>query len=608
MQYLFGNNNIFKKTLWAIKENGVVDTLRKVKSTFRRLVCREVVSYKYFIPKKTILIEDEISSFVFKPLISVIMPVYNVSPKYLQKAIKSIFVQWYTNWEICICDDASTNKKTLKYLGKIRDHRIKIFFSKQNKNISGASNEALKMAKGEYIALMDNDDEIAPNAFYEVVKAINKMGAEFIYSDEDKLEINGKHVEPHYKPDYSYEMLNSQNYISHLGVIKKTLIDRVGGFEKGLEGAQDYDLYLKVLEQTNKIHHIQKVLYHWRKITGSTASSFDFKNFAQRAGRNSLQNAIIRQGIDGVVIDGKYPGTYRVKYNIKESPLISIIIPFKDKPELLSRCIKSIIEKSTYAKFEIIGVSNNSKEIDTFREIESLEKLDNRISFYEHNIEFNFSEINNYAVKNYANGEYIVLLNNDVEIISNEWIENMLMMAQKERVGAVGAILYYPDETIQHAGVIVGLGGIAGHAHCGLKRNCPGYFARAWHNQNISAVTAACLMINKEKYLEVEGLDEVNLKVAFNDVDFCLRLIENGYENVYTPFTEAYHYESITRGCDTDIANIDRFKKEINYMRQRHAKILSEGDPYYNSNLSLIKNDFSLRAVKKKQEREKLIL
>ena len=441
---------------------------------------------------------------------------------------------------------------------------------------------------------MDNDDELTVNALYEVVKVINSNNSDFIYSDEDKIEADGKYTTPHYKSDYSRELFYSQNYINHLTVIKKSLIIKVGGWEEGLEGAQDYDLYLKVLEITNKIYHIPEVLYHWRKIPGSTAQSMDEKSYAQEAGLSALNNHLIRRNISANVTSGKYPGTYRVLYNLKDKPLISIIIPFKDKPKLLETCVNSIIQKSTYSNYEIICISNNSNNKDTFETIKKL-KENNKVKIYEYNIPFNFSKINNYAINKFAKGEHVILLNNDIEIISKEWIENLLSFSQLKEVGVVGAKLYYPNDTIQHAGIIVGIGGVAGHSHKYFDKEDHGYFCRPHLNQNLSAVTAACFMVKKEIYSKVNGLDEENLPVAFNDVDFCLRVQEKGYKNVYTPYCEAYHHESISRGQEDDMEKVKRFNKELKYMQERHKRILCSGDNYYNKYLSLVKEDFSLR-------------
>ncbi|MEA1983255.1 MAG: glycosyltransferase family 2 protein, partial [Campylobacterota bacterium] len=517
----------------------------------------------------------------------IVMPVYNVQVEWLKAAINSIESQWYKNWELCIADDKSTKEETLKFLKSLNNPKIKVIFLEKNRNISGASNEALKLATGEFVALMDNDDELTVDALFEVVKAINEKDAEFIYSDEDKLEMDKSFSEPHFKPDYAHDMLLSQNYISHLCIIKKELIERVGGWEEGVEGSQDYDLYLKVLEETQKVAHIDKVLYHWRKAPDSTATEFSKKSYAHSKGRVALQNALTRRGIKAKAVNGTYPGTYRVQYEILDSPLVSIIIPFKDKPELLDMCINSILEKSTYHHYEIIGISNNSEEKETFTMMNTLKAKDKRVSFYEYNVPFNYSRVNNHAVREYAKGEHILLLNNDIEIISPELIESMLEFSQQKEIACVGSKLYYPDDTIQHAGVILGIGGVAGHSHKYFDAKKPGYFSRLSIIQNLSAVTAACLMVKRSIYDELNGLDEENLSIAFNDVDFCLRALERGYRNLFTPYAKAYHHESISRGAEDNPQKVVRFNAEVTYMQKRHKKTLESGDRYYNKNLTL---------------------
>jgi len=554
-------------------------------------------TYAYRQPELTDSIKKQMQSFKKTPLVSIVMPVFNVDPIYLNEAIKSIKKQWYDKWEICIADDASTNRKTIKCLKKLsKHHKIKIVFLKKNLNISGASNEALNLAKGEYIALMDNDDELTPDALFEVVKAINDHDAEFIYSDEDKLEMNGDFSDPHFKPDFAPELFFSQNYLSHLGVIKHALVKQVEGWTIGLEGAQDYDLYLKVLELTNKIVHIPKVLYHWRKIPGSTAADFGEKSYANEAGRKALENALKRRKIHASVKNGRTAGTYKVDYKIIGNPLVSIIIPFKDKPELIRMCINSIIQKSTYENFEIIGLSNNSSEKKTFQEMKSLSNLDERIHFHEYNIPFNYSTINNYAAKKYASGKFVIFLNNDIEIITPEWIEEMLMYAQLKNVGFVGAKLYFPNDTIQHAGLVTAP--YTDHAVISVyqsnPRNYLGYFSRASCVNNFSSLTAACIMTEKKLFFKLGGFDEKNQKIAYNDVDICLRATEHGFRNVLTPYCEAYHYESLSRGYEKQVKEIERREKEKFYLKQKHPKFFKIGDPFFNPNLSLISINYDI--------------
>jgi glycosyltransferase involved in cell wall biosynthesis len=462
-----------------------------------------VSEYQFVEPVLSTSIKHDLINLRIEPKISIMMAVFNVDPEWLKLAVLSVKNQWYKHWELCIVDDNSQNIQTLNYLNSLRNPKIKVHRLTEDQGISAATNMALSLAAGEYIALLDHDDELTPDALFEVVRAINDFGADFIYSDEDKLELDGTFCEPHFKPNYSPDMFLSQNYLSHLGVIKKELIDQVGGFTAGLEGAQDYDLYLKVLEHTDKVVHIPKVLYHWRKIPGSTAAVFNDKSYAQDAGASALTMAVQRRQQDAEVFGGKYPGTYRVKYAINALPLVSIIIPFKDKPDLLKMCIESILNKSSYSNFEIIGISNNSEDVETFAEMDRLQSLDTRTSFFEHNVLFNFSEINNYAVQNHANGEHMLLLNNDIEIISPDWIESLLEFSQREDVGAVSGKLFYPDGKLQHAGIIMGIGGVAGHSHKYQDGNHHGYFSRPNIVQNLSAVTGACLMVKKGIFEEI---------------------------------------------------------------------------------------------------------
>jgi GT2 family glycosyltransferase len=427
-----------------------------------------------------------------------------------------------------------------------------------------------------------------------MVKSINETDADFIYSDEDFIDTEGVCSNPHFKPDFSPDLLLSHNYITHLTCFKSELLKKVGKFNAAFDGAQDYDLFLRLTEKAKKVHHIQKVLYHWRMIEGSTSANSEAKPEALERGKKLLEEALQRRGIDGKV---EYTDThhyFRVRYTIVNEPLVSIVIPFKDKPELLDICINSILEKSTYQNYEIIGISNNSEMPETFEMMKKLEQIDQRVKFYEYNVPFNYAQINNYAVDTYATGEQVLLLNNDIEVISPDWIEAMLEHSQRKEIGCVGAKLYYPDDTIQHAGIIIGLGGYAGHSHKMYPRDNPGYFNRLMVVQNVSAVTAACLMIKKEIYQAVDGMDEIKFKVAYNDVDFCLRVLEKGYYNLFTPYAEMYHHESVYRGYETTPEKIARFQTEKDALFERHTHILTHGDPYYNPNLTHDKEDFSI--------------
>ena len=528
-------------------------------------------------------------------LFSILMPVYNTQPDWLERAVASVQAQWYPHWELCIVDDCSTDAGTVAALGSLNDERIRVQRLERNRGIVGASNAALGMARGEFVALMDHDDELTPDALYEMARAIGESGADFIYSDEDKIDHGGRFCEPHFKPDFSPDTLLSQNYISHLGVIRRSLADATGGFAEGTDGAQDHDLYLRVAEMTDRIEHVPKVLYHWRKVPGSTASAFSEKSYAQEAGERVIASAMERRGVEAEVTRGLQPGTYRVRRLIAGEPLVSIVIPFRDKPELLNLCIGSILKKSSYTNFEIVGISNNSREKATERAMERWAAASPRIRFIRHDVPFNYSGINNFAVREHAQGEHVILLNNDIEIIAGDWIENLLQFSQRPDVGAVGGKLLYPDGRLQHAGIILGIGGVAGHSHKYFDRRDPGYFARPQIEQNVSAVTGACLMVKKNLYHEVGGLDENNLRIAFNDVDFCLRLREKGYLNVYTPYCEAWHHESISRGQEDTPEKQERFRQEVLYMMDRHQATLTDGDPYYNPNLTLEHENFMLK-------------
>jgi len=551
--------------------------------------------YEYIFTKEdSERIKTDLAVLENKPLISLVMPVFNVDSEWLQAAIKSVVSQLYENWELCIVDDASTREETINYLKTVRHPRIRIRYLDNNRNISGATNEAIRFANGEYLAFMDNDDELTPDALYEMVKAINETGADLIYSDEDFIDLDGNYIEPHFKPDFSPDLLLSHNYITHFVVVRKDLLHTVGMLDSRYDGAQDHELLLRLTEKAAQIHHIQKVLYHWRRSETSTSFSSDAKPGALISARMALQNTLDRRGIDAEVVDEKEPFFFRVKRRIKDSPLVSIVIPFRDKPDLLRTCINSILDHSTWENFEIIAVSNNSRSSETFNMIHQLEEKSPRFHCIEFNEEFNFSRVVNYGVSQ-STGEYLIILNNDIEVISWDWIEAMLEHAQREEVGAVGAKLLYPNNSIQHAGIIIGLGGYAGHSHKLCPINAPGYFNRLHTIHNVSAVTGACLMISRSKFDAIKGFDETDFKIAYNDVDFCLRLREQGLLNVFTPYAELYHHESISRGYEDTEEKQQRFSGEKERLKTRHAAILEKGDPYYNPNLTHDREDYSIR-------------
>jgi len=538
-------------------------------------------------------IRSEVEAFAYQPTVSIVVPVYNVAPKWLDKCFQSVMDQLYSKWELCVYDDASTDQKTLQTLRRWegKDERIKIRFGSENRHISAASNAALELATGEFVGLLDNDDELTEDALYEVVKVLNEdRSLDMIYSDEDKLELDGRRVDPHFKPDWSPETFESMMYSCHFGVYRRSLVEEIGGFREGYEGSQDYDLVLRLTEKTDRIHHISKILYHWRKIPGSTAATTDAKGYAYQAAENALLDRLIRQNNAGRVHQSLWTGSYRVQRELDHHPLVSIIIPFRDQPDYLRRCLESL-QKSTYQHYEVMLVSNQSQNPETFELVEHFRQNDHRIRFGKYDDPFNFSAINNWAAQK-AKGEYLLFLNNDTEVISPDWIESMLEMAMRPGIGAVGAKLLYPNNTIQHAGVILGINGVANHAFRHMPADWHGYFGYANVVRNYSAVTAACLMISKQHFDQVGGFDEEHLAVAYNDVDLCLKLLKKGYRNVYTPFAQLYHHESISRGQDS--SGDQRFDDEATYMKDRWGEWI-ENDPYYNPHLTRQKEDFALR-------------
>lgn len=546
----------------------------------------------YSSAKKSAL--KQIKSWEYKPTVSIVLPVYNVKEEWLKECIESIQKQWYDKWELCICDDASTDEHIKPYLEKVagNDKRIKVTYRATNGGIVKASNAALKLASGAYVGFVDCDDVLEKNALFEVVKNLQETKYDFVYSDEDKLDKNGNRCDPFFKPDWSPDLILSQNFICHFAVYRRKIITELDGLRDGLDGSQDYDLVLRVTEKTNKIKHIPKILYHWRKVPGSTAAEIDAKPYTIENAKKALTEALKRRKVDGEVTDGKWQGSYRVRRKISGKPRVSIIIPFKDKVDVLKHCVESILTKSTYENYEIILVNNQSDLMQTDEYLETL-KDEPKIRILNYNEPFNFSAINNFAAKK-AKGTYLILLNNDTEVITPEWIENMLEHAQRKEVGAVGAQLLFPSDQVQHAGVLVGIGGIANHAFLKSEGNEHGYFGQKDVIKNYSAVTGACIMIRKSLYEEIGGLDEQNLGISFNDIDFCLRLREKGYLIVYTPYAQLYHHESLSRGYDVAM-------KEIQFMERKYRPLLKHGDPYYNKNLTRERFDFSLRVEDKVQ-------
>jgi glycosyltransferase involved in cell wall biosynthesis len=530
-----------------------------------------------------------------KPRISVVMPVYNPRPEWLIEAIESVRKQIYPNWELCIADDASTKKDIRPILKRYarEDARIKVVFRERNEHICAASNSALELATGEWIALLDHDDLLSEHALFWIADAVNSNPyARLIYSDEDKIDSSGTRSGPYFKCDWNEDLFYSHNMFCHLGAYQARLIREIGGFRMGFEGSQDYDLVLRCIERVlpSQIHHIPRVLYHWRMHSDSTAHSLEAKPYAMIAGERALNEHFLRKGLSATA---KFLSAgYRIQHVLPDTPpLVSLIIPTKNRMQLLQKCIKSILKKTTYSNYEILIVDNGSNESATIKGLERL-KSDPRIRVVRDDRPFNFSALNNAAVK-LVRGEVVGLLNNDLEVISPDWLSEMVSHALRPEVGAVGAKLLYPNKTLQHGGVVLGIGGVAGHAHKHWPHDQYGYFNRASLIQSFSAVTAACLVIRKSVYEAVGGLNEKDLPVAFNDVDFCLRVREAGYRNIWTPYAELYHHESISRGIEDTSEKQARFTKEVQYMKQYWGDQLLK-DPAYSFNLTLNHEDFSL--------------
>lgn len=524
--------------------------------------------------------EIEVKKFKYEPLISFIVPTYNVSRELLEECLNSLLNQSYTNFEVCIADDHSSSEETIEVLKEYQKKydKVRVVFRKKNGMISEASNTAIEMAKGEFIALVDNDDVVEKNALYYVVEALNRdKNLDMIYSDEDKIDFKGKYMEPHFKPDYSPDTLMGVNYICHLCVLRKSIVDSLGGFRKKYDGSQDYDLFLRFTEVTDKIHHIEKVLYHWRQTPTSTAGYLGNKSYAYQAGKKALEDALKRRNLKGEVLENPRVSTYLVKYG-NDNPLISIIVPLKDQASVSRRCFESIYNKNSYKNFEVIVIDNNSSEQATFDLLKEYQKKYENFKVKRLECEFNYSYINNETVK-LSRGEYLLFLNNDTEFIQEDTLEYMVGYAALEHVGCVGAKLLYPDKLVQHAGVVLGFGGVAGHIYVANSYHDNGLYGRLVMPYNYTAVTAACLMIKKDKFLSVKGFDE-KLKVALNDVDLNLKILDKGYYNVCLSNVEVLHYESKSRGYEASKEKHERFLKEQDYMKKKWKSTL-ERDKYF---------------------------
>ena len=549
---------------------------------------------RHKVDKRT-LRRQKHSAFAQKPLISIVIPLYCTPLPYLKELLESVRRQSYENWQLCLAD-GSPDDKAKEFIEKHYGREKRIVYRKleENGGISVNTNEAVALATGEYLMLCDHDDTLEPDALYEIVKAINDTGADVLYTDEDKVSMDGRHYfDPNFKPDFNLFRLRENNYICHIFVVKKSLTDETGLLRSEFDGAQDFDFILRCCEKAQKITHIPKVLYHWRCHMDSTAADPSSKAYAYEAGRKAVREHYQRLGIDAKVEMTERPGWYRSHVKVQGNPLISVIIPNKDHTDDLELCLFSMTRKSTYRNYEILIVENNSEKEETFEYYRKLPDRYPKARVLTWEKEFNYSAINNFAAKE-AKGEYLLFLNNDVEILTPDWMEEMLQNCQQENVAAVGAKLYYPDDTIQHAGVVLGLGGIAGHIMCRASKEDPGYFGRMISVQEISAVTAACMMVKKSDFDAVGGLDET-FQVAFNDIDLCMKFRAAGKKIIFTPYAELYHYESKSRGLEDTPEKQFRFDKEVKRFQEKWAQQLEMGDPYYSPNLSVTEGDCSLR-------------
>lgn len=586
---------LVKKGLQSFLKYGFRVTWQKTKYKIMQLNAIPQAQKKLYTEEE--LARQKTEKFPKEILFSILVPLYNTPDLYLCEMIQSVLDQTYGNWELCLADGSDDKHAGVGAIVKKyakQDDRIRYVKLEKNLGISGNTNACIDMARGDYISLFDHDDLLHPAALYEVMKAICEQNADFIYTDENTFHKTPSDAYcPHFKPDYAPDTLRANNYICHFTSFKASLLDVVGKFRPECDGSQDFDMVLRLTEKAEKIVHIPKILYYWRSHPNSVASSIGAKPYVITAAKKAISDHLDRVGLKGEVLDSVVPSMYRLKYEIEGEPLVSILIPNYEHKAELKTCLESIYAKTTYRNFEIIIIENNSSGSDIFNYYEEIQKRWDNLKVITWDSHFNYSAINNFGAR-FASGTHLLLLNNDTEVISPDWIQEMLMYSQRPDVGAVGAKLYYPDNTIQHAGLGMGLLTLAGHLHRNFDRNHPGYMGRLIYAQNLSGVTAACVMIRKEVWDQVNGLDET-FEVAFNDVDLCMRIRAAGYLIVWTPFAELYHYESKSRGSDEAPEKRKRFAGEVHRFQARWAKELAAGDPYYNPNLTLDKEDFSIR-------------
>lgn len=590
-----------KKGLRYLKHFGVKEFLIRLQE---RMEPEEVPYgpwYEAYRPTESALAAQRRKKFKNSWKFSIAVPAYETPETFLREMIKSVQGQTYDNWELCIVNASPENDVMRRVLAEYsqKDARIRVKELAENKGIAGNTNEALAMASGDFVGLLDHDDLLAPNALFEAAKALEQEPSiDVLYTDEDKVDTDGKkHFKPNLKPDFNLDLLRSNNYICHFFMVRRTLAEQAGGFSGEYDGAQDYDFILRCTDMAKNIHHIPEILYHWRTHEASTADNPISKLYAYEAGKRAIEAHLTRRGQAGEVSLKKDLGFYRVKYPVQGNPLGSVIIPNKDEAESLKLCIESLRRTVSWGNYEIIIVENNSTGPEIFSYYRELAK-DARIRIVRWKSAFNYSAINNYGVK-YAKGEYLLFLNNDIEALEEGWFTEMLGVCQRPEVGAVGAKLLYPDGTIQHAGTVIGIGGIAGHMFVNMPGGRSGYLHKASLMLDYSAVTAACMMMKRSLFEQLGGFEE-RLSVAFNDVDLCLRANEAGNLVVYDPYACLRHYESKSRGAEDSPEKVRRFQEEIEFMRTRWEKLLKAGDPYYNKNLSLSKWNYSLRADRKR--------
>jgi O-antigen biosynthesis protein len=595
-------SRLIAKAFWIVRSEGLASLRRQLRNEIesKNEYSEWIEKYDTLTDADRAAISRHIDQLSYKPLISVVMPVRNTPGNCLRLAIESVRRQLYSNWELCVADDASVASAVTRILEEYsaNDSRIKVILRKNKGHISAASNTAIDLAAGEFVAFLDHDDELSEHALYMVAVELNaNRDADLIYSDQDKINEAGQRYDPYFKPDWNPALFLAQNFICHLAVYRTCIIRELGGLSLGYEGAQDWDLAMRVSERVpaSRIRHIPHVLYHWRAVEGSTARGDEQKQYARAAQQRTLESHFQRIGKKVGVLPAVDP-YWRIKYSLPDPPpRVTLIIPTRNGFELLNRCLESIFKKTIYRNYEVIIVDNQSDDPKLLDYLAELER-ERRVRVLRYDAPFNYAAVNNFAVQN-ADGEIVALLNNDLEVITPDWLDEVVSYAVQPDIGAVGAMLYYPNDTIQHAGVILGIGfpppGVATHVYKKCPRGFRGQSSRALLCQNLSAVTAACLTVKRRVFEEVGGLDDKNLPIAFNDIDFCLRVRESGYRNLWTPYAELYHYESASRGYENTPEKLERFENEKRYMKQRWGNLLVN-DPAYNPNLALGRPPFML--------------